>query len=132
MELFLAGRRSDRVPFNETVSNSTSSNQFKPLQSIQPRPPQNWESLRSRLGQSLLCLHQSMEQTRLEETRAETAFTAWQEKWSSGRDRISKRLALIESQLADFARQSEPENAFQLSVVRFVPESDEPVSMSES
>ncbi len=61
------------------------------------------ESVRSRLGKSLVQIHVCLEQTRQKEQNVDNLFLAWQEKWSSRRDQIAQRLALIESQLDELA-----------------------------
>ena len=60
---------------------------------------ENLKSAQSRLGQSLIHLHCSIEQTRQEQNRVDGQFLAWQEKWSNRHDQIAQRLESIESQL---------------------------------
>ena len=86
------------------------------------------ESVRSRLGESLIHIHFSLEQTRQEEQRVDNLFLAWQEKWSSRRDQIVKRLELIETQLEELARkETRPPR---LSVVGLPHDAHEMTSMS--
>ncbi len=60
---------------------------------------ENLKSAQSRLGQSLIHLHSSIERTRQEQHHVEGQFLEWQENWSNRRDQISERLESIESQL---------------------------------
>ncbi len=54
---------------------------------------------KSRLGESLLRLQHSLEQTRSSERTAEDQFQNWQERWMERREQISRRLELIDRQL---------------------------------
>jgi len=54
---------------------------------------------KSRLGESLLRLHQNVDQSRTAEHTAEHQFHEWQERWSSRKEQISRRLELIDKQL---------------------------------
>lgn len=73
------------------------------------------ESAKSRLGEALLRLQSSLEKTRGQENRFNATLNLWQQKWSSRREQIRRRLAAIESHLEQF---SEPaESAPQLSLV---------------
>lgn len=66
------------------------------------RPPFRIE--KSRLGQSLMRLHQTLEQGREAEEGVESLLSNWQKKWSARRDEISNRLELIEKQLDEMGR----------------------------
>ncbi len=70
---------------------------------------------KSRLGESLLRLHQNVDQTRATEKVAEDQFHEWQERWSDRKEQISRRLELIDRQLESLVQsyQRRP----QLSVV---------------
>jgi hypothetical protein len=81
----------------------------------------------SHLGRSLLRLHRRMEQTREEEARVETLFQHWEESWSSHRDELTRRLEMLEHQLAHLGEPAVP--APRLSVVRFPPDAAEMRSM---
>ncbi len=54
---------------------------------------------KSRLGESLLRLHQNLDQTRANDKAAEDQFHDWQERWSDRKEQISRRLELIDRQL---------------------------------
>jgi hypothetical protein len=54
---------------------------------------------KSRLSDSLLRLHRTIEQSRVTEQSAEHQFHQWQERWSNRREQISRRLELIDKQL---------------------------------
>jgi hypothetical protein len=54
---------------------------------------------KSRLGESLLRLHQNLDQTRASDKVAEDQFHDWQERWADRREQISRRLELIDRQL---------------------------------
>ena len=54
---------------------------------------------KSRLGESLLRLQHSLDQTRSSERTADDQFQCWQERWSERREQISRRLELIDRQL---------------------------------
>jgi len=69
----------------------------------------------SRLGQSLLRLHRTLEQSRTEQENVESLMKSWQARWSTRRDEIARRLELIESQLQQMGRSAPP--APRLSVV---------------
>ncbi|MGE3316696.1 MAG: hypothetical protein AB7O26_16385 [Planctomycetaceae bacterium] len=72
-----------------------------------PRPPRSPFCIeKSRLGQSLLRLHQTLEQGRAAEEGVETLLSSWQKKWSTRRDEIANRLELIEQQLDELGRPS--------------------------
>lgn len=70
---------------------------------------------KSRLGESLLRLHQNLDQTRTVEQAAEDQFREWQERWSDRKEQISRRLEVIDRQLENLVKlhQHRP----QLSVV---------------
>jgi len=70
---------------------------------------------RSRVGESLRRLQQHLEAARRSEDQVEKQFEAWQEKWSSRRDQIAQRLALIDSQLEQLVQTNPPKP--QLSLV---------------
>jgi hypothetical protein len=59
---------------------------------------------KSRLGQSLMRLHQTLEQGRVAEDGVESLLSSWQKKWSARRDEIANRLELIEKQLDEMGR----------------------------
>ncbi len=54
---------------------------------------------KSRLSDSLLRLHRTIEQSRMTEQTAEHQFHQWQQRWSSRKEQISRRLELIDKQL---------------------------------
>ena len=83
----------------------------------------------SRLGQSLLRLQQSMEQTRAEETRVESLFRSWQAKWSDQRDALSERLRSLESQLDRLTAEAARAPAPRLTLVAFPPDADDMLGM---
>jgi chromosome segregation ATPase len=62
-----------------------------------------FQSVKSSLGQSLVRLHRSMEQTRRHEAHVESLFESWQAKWSDRRAQISRHLQQIETQLDTLA-----------------------------
>ena len=65
------------------------------------------QSVKSRLGRSLVRLHRNLEHNRDEEARVDSLFSSWQQKWSNRRDQIARRLALIETQLDQLAEETE-------------------------
>ena len=77
----------------------------------------------SRLGRSLLRLHDRMEQTRAEEARVDRLFRTWERSWSSSRDELSRRLQFLEEQLARLP--DEPEPSPRLAVVHYPPDAAE-------
>ena len=70
---------------------------------------------RSRLGESLLRLHQNLDQTRTTEQAAEDQLSQWQERWSDRKEQISRRLELIDRQLESLVQMHQ--RGPQLSVV---------------
>ena len=98
------------------------------MPSLQPERRRVLTSARSRLGQSLLRLHNHMQQNRQQET-VETAYTAWRDSWSHCNDQLAWRLELIESKLDDLARRAESEPACRLSVVGVPADADEMTAM---
>jgi hypothetical protein len=70
---------------------------------------------RSRLGESLLRLHQNLDQTRTTENAAEDQLSQWQERWSDRKEQISRRLELIDRQLESLVQMHQ--RGPQLSVV---------------
>jgi hypothetical protein len=70
---------------------------------------------RSRLGESLLRLHQNLDQTRTTEQAAEDQLSQWQERWSDRKEQISRRLELIDRQLESLVQRHQ--RGPQLSVV---------------
>jgi uncharacterized membrane protein YgaE (UPF0421/DUF939 family) len=70
---------------------------------------------RSRLGESLLRLHQNLDQTRTTEQAAEDQLSQWQERWSDRKEQISRRLELIDRQLENLVQMHQRRP--QLSVV---------------
>jgi hypothetical protein len=54
---------------------------------------------KSRLGESLLRLHQNLDQTRASDRVAEDQFNNWQERWADRREQVARRLELIDRQL---------------------------------
>ena len=85
------------------------------------------EAVKSRLGQSLIRLHQNLEHNRQKETDVENLFSMWQQKWSSRREQISRRLEMIESQLEQLTEQAG--EVPQFAVVGVPPDADEMISM---
>lgn len=71
---------------------------------------------RSRLSETLQRLHQTVDQTRVVATAAESQFETWQQRWSAHREQIARRLELIDMQLEALAREHQPRP--QLSLVR--------------
>ena len=84
------------------------------------------ESVQSRLGKSLLRLHQGIDQTRKDEARVESMYFGWQKKWSNRREKIQQQLDMIEKKLEQLIpdQQQEP-SAPQLVVVGTQNDSDE-------
>ncbi len=72
---------------------------------------------KSRLGQSLLRLHNSLDQGRQEDEAVETLLTSWQKRWATRRDEIARRLEMIERQLDQMARAKEPAPRLSLAIV---------------
>jgi len=72
--------------------------------------------VKSRLGQSLLRLECSLSESRQGEQQAEIVLAQWRERWLEHRDRITRRLELIESQLVELTGESD-NNRPKLSVV---------------
>jgi len=85
------------------------------------------ESTTSRLGQSLIRLHQSLEQNRHCDMNIQSLFESWQQKWSSRRAQIARRLELIENQLEDLS--DHPKPAPRLAVVGVPADGGEMASM---
>lgn len=70
---------------------------------------------RSRVGESLRRLQQTIEQTRQTSHQADEQFAAWHAKWTDRSDQIAQRLEMIDAQLEQVARQNQPRP--QLSLV---------------
>ena len=87
------------------------------------------DSVKSRLGRSLVQLHRDLEHNRNEEARVESLFVSWQKKWSHRRDQIARRLAMIETQLEKLARQTEQPP--QLAVVGLPFDAEQMSSMAQ-
>jgi hypothetical protein len=79
------------------------------------------------LGQSLLRLHRSLEQSQEQEQHVDSQFATWQENWLSRRDQITSRLAIIESQLQQLAGKNDTRP--RLSVVGVPDDADEMTGM---
>ncbi len=68
-----------------------------------------FESIKSRLGRSLIRIHQGSEHNRLQWQHAEDLFQNWKKRWEHRRGQISRRLELIEDQLEELSgRQERP------------------------
>ena len=80
-------------------------------------------TVRSCLGNSLMRIHKGLEQTQHQEEQVENLFRSWQEKWSTRREQISRRLELIEAQLDSLARKQD--HSPRLSIVRAPYEADD-------
>ena len=61
--------------------------------------PRRFESVRSRLGDSLIRLHNEVQQTKEQEQQTDDLFEQWQNQWKRRRQQIAERLELIERQL---------------------------------
>lgn len=85
------------------------------------------ESATSRLGQSLMRLHNSMEQNRNDDMNVQSLFESWQQQWSSRRTQIARRLELIENQLENLS--DHPKPAPRLAVVGMPADAAEMASM---
>ncbi|MGH7200018.1 MAG: hypothetical protein ACREJB_05400 [Planctomycetaceae bacterium] len=70
---------------------------------------------RSRLGQALLRLEQSLLETREQEQRMESLLSVWEQSWSARREQMTRQLEIIETQLNDLS--GDDEIAPQLSLV---------------
>jgi len=51
------------------------------------------------LGQVLLRLHRNLEHAQRTQQETERQFAVWQARWSTRRDQIAQRLALIDAEL---------------------------------
>ena len=87
------------------------------------------ESVKSRLGRSLVQLRRDLEHNRHEEVRVESLFASWQRKWSHRRDEIARRLALMETQLEKLTGQTEQPP--QLAVVGLPFDAEQMSSMAQ-
>ena len=87
------------------------------------------ESVKSRLGRSLIQLRRDLEHNRNEEARVESLFASWQEKWSHRRDQIARRLAMMETQLEKLAGQTK--QSPQLAVVGLPFDAEQVSSMAQ-
>ena len=56
-------------------------------------------SIRSRLGETLLRLQRTLERSRQSEQDTERQFHLWRSNWSTKKEQIAKRLALIDAEL---------------------------------
>jgi len=92
---------------------------------------QELQSVKSRLGRSLVHLHRNLEHNRNEEARVESLFVSWQKKWSNRRDQIASRLKMIETQLEQLAEQTEPEQPPRLAVVGVPLDAEHMTSMAQ-
>ena len=72
--------------------------------------PRRLESVRSRLGDSLIRIHHEVQQAKKQEQKIDDLFEQWQRQWKRRRQQIAERLAVIEQQLqpADAADDSTP------------------------
>ena len=83
-------------------------------------------STRSRIGESLIRLHQNLEQNRRNEACGESLFDSWQRRWSSRRDQIASRLQMIEEQLERLTGDAGP--AARFSIVGELQETDDTIA----
>ena len=83
---------------------------------------------KSRLGESLLRLHQNLTQTRTTEELAEQQFHQWQERWSDRKEQIARRLELIDRQLESMVQMHQRRP--QLSLVAAHPHDDEHLAIA--
>ena len=77
------------------------------MPSFQMTGQQQIDSVKSRVGRSLLCLHRGWQQNRNHLDRDDSVFALWQSRWAEHRDQIAHRLSLIESQLEKLGTQAE-------------------------
>ncbi|NOX56866.1 MAG: hypothetical protein GXP27_20980 [Planctomycetes bacterium] len=61
--------------------------------------PRRFESVRSRLGDSLIRIHNEVQQAKDQEQRIDDLFEQWQGQWKRRREQIAERLEVIERQL---------------------------------
>ncbi|MEX0702880.1 MAG: hypothetical protein WD069_12360 [Planctomycetales bacterium] len=83
---------------------------------------------RSRLGDSLIRLHRSLDAVRREEDRADDLFETFRRRWWKGRRRISSRLQMIEAQL-DRLNAAGPSAMPRLSLIGLAADGDEAPSL---
>jgi len=57
------------------------------------------DTVRSRLGDSLVRLHHERDKTKQQERQSDDLFQQWQSQWSSRREQIARRLEMIEGHL---------------------------------
>lgn len=84
---------------------------------------------KSRLGQSLLRLHHTLEMGRAAEEGVAGLLNSWQKKWSARREEIANRLEMIEQQLDKMGRPTQFESGPRLSVVGIPFDADQMASM---
>lgn len=60
---------------------------------------QKFHSVKSRLGQALLRIQQSLEEGRREEAETKSRYALWRKSWLDRRERIAERLEYLETQL---------------------------------
>ena len=77
------------------------------MPSSQMTGQQQIDSVKSRLGQSLLRLYRSLPQNRDHQDHVDSVFALWQSRWTEHRDQIAHRLSLIEAQLEKLDTQAE-------------------------
>ena len=76
---------------------------------------QKIESVKSRLGRSLIRIHQGSVANHVQQQHAKQLFDEWKKRWAHRRDQIAHRLELIEAQLEEL---SEPDHQHpQLAIV---------------
>ncbi len=83
---------------------------------------------KSRIAESLLRLNQNLDQSRTNEQIAESQFHQWQERWSSRKEQISRRLELIDRQLESLVKMHQLRP--QLSLVAAPTHDDEPLAIA--
>ncbi len=98
------------------------------MPSIEKTGQEQLDSVKSRLGRSLLRLHRSLEENREQQDRVDSVFTLWQSKWTSHREQITRRLALIEAQLAKMGTPAEQQPP-QLAIIGVPTDGDEMTPM---
>ena len=57
------------------------------------------DTVRSRLGDSLVRLHHDCDKAKQQERQSDDLFQQWQAQWSSRREQIARRLEMIEGHL---------------------------------
>jgi hypothetical protein len=82
------------------------------------------------LGESLIRLHQHLQENNREDAQVESLFDSWQRRWSSRRDQITSRLKMIETALERLAGAPAPSPRF--SVINTPCEPDDLTAESAS